>query len=124
MGAVVSYTPSSNYNYTLTIMDQTQRWSKSVAGTGGGNIEPEWIVEAPVNAQGEPYPLANFGNVTFSSCSMTVLNNGIATTSPITNEDFVYPLEMFNGSTENTLATTSDLSNGGTSFTVTWNNSQ
>ena len=124
MSAQVSYTPSSSYNYTLTITDQTQGWSRTITGSGGGNIEAEWVVEAPANSQGEPYPLANFGSVTFSSCSMTVLYNGKATISPITNEDNVYPIEMVNGATGDTLAIISNLSSDGTSFVVTWYNSQ
>jgi hypothetical protein len=124
MSAQVSYTPSSSFNYTLTITDQTQGWSVTANGTGGGNIEAEWIVEAPTNTQGEPYPLANFGSVVFFSCSMTVLYNGEATTSPITNEDNVYPIEMVNGATGDTLATILNLLSDGTGFEVTWQNNR
>ncbi len=68
--------------------------------------------------------IANFGIVNFSSCSMTVLYNGEATMSPITNEYNVCPIEMVNGAMGDTLATISNLTSDGTSFVVTWYNSR
>ena len=121
--AQVSYSISTSI-YTLTISDQTQRWTKTFSGSGGQNLEPDWIVEAPVDSSGQQYPLADFGSVTFSSCSMTLIHNGQIIMAPITYNDQVFQVTMFDGNTNRILASPSSLSSDGTSFTVTWENSQ
>jgi hypothetical protein len=73
----------------------------------------EWIVEAPSTTT-EVLPLADFGKVTFNSCSATINYKR----GPI--RDFTYDLltmETFNRVPK---AVPSRLSSGGSSFTVTW----
>ena len=109
--------------YTLTITDQTQGWTKSVSGSGGQDWQADFVVEAPDHAQ---YPLTNFGTVTFSSCSMTIYynRNGYTITGSILDHDYVSQLTMVSDTSSRIMATPSSLSSNGTSFTVTWENSQ
>ena len=119
MVASVSYNPSS-FIYALSIHDVTNGWNGvtyTFTGHGGAPLEADWIVEQIHNPG--VYPLTNFSSVTFSSCSMTQTYNGETVNGPITNDDGVTQISMvdING---NLMASTSDLSENGTTFTVTW----
>ena len=87
----------------------TQRSNKAVRSSA------EWIVEAPWS--GGVLPLANFGTLPFSSSSATI--NGV----PGAINAFTYDkIDMANAS--NVLKDqTSDLSSGGTAFSVIWKSS-
>lgn len=115
MEASVSYSSASSY--TLTISDKNAGWKHSFTGSGGNDWYAEWIVEA-IHSPGFE-PLTNFGSVTFNSCTMTQLVSESPVSGPITNYAAVYQYTMVDQS-GNVMVTTSNPSNGGTSFTVTW----
>lgn len=122
-GDAISANVSFNHTsaiYTLTLIDKTQGWSKTITGTGGNDVNADWFVESP---EYEANPLTDFGTVTFSSCVMTLSeSNGETIIGPIANDAAVYQITMVKGST--VLASPSSLSDRGNSFTVTWQNSQ
>lgn len=113
MTGEVQYTGNGSFVLTLSssrgAFKTTQKSNKAVRSSA------EWIVEAPWS--GGVLPLANFGTVPFSSTSATI--NGV----PGTINAFTYDkINMANAS--NVLKDqTSDLSSGGTAFSVTWKSS-
>lgn len=113
--------PANGYGtYTISITDKTRDISIVVSATGGSNLGAEWTIERPGSGV---YGLANFGSVTFSSCILSLYHNGETVSGPIANFDRVIQSTMVDQS-GNIIAATSNLSNDGTSFTVTWENSQ
>lgn len=100
-------------NFTLTISDATRHWSFTTnqrlrrAQLGSA----EWIAEAP-SGSGGVLPLADFGTVSFASCTA----NGIALGS---NPNVDAITMAASGVTK---AVPSKLS-GGTAFSVTWEHS-
>lgn len=119
--AQVSFSQSSSKNYTLTISDKTKGWTKTFTGSGGRNYEADWAVERP---GGGVLPLTDFGSVTFANCTMDVLSpNAMSILVPVLYHDYVIRSNLTNRD-YHLLALTSDLTNDGTSFTVTWQNSQ
>ena len=120
--AQVSFSQSSSKNYTLTISDKTKGWTKTFIGSGGGNYEADWAVERP---GGGVFPLTDFGSMTFTNCTMDVLSpNGMSILAPVLYHDYVIRSNLTNHDYSHILALTSDLTNDGTAFTVTWQNSQ
>jgi hypothetical protein len=97
-------------NFTMTLTDSTQNWSRSFTKTISGVplSSAEVVVEPPTVGTG-PLPLADFGSVTFSSATVngTALGNS---TNGKTEIDI-------NGSGPKT--STTSLS-GGSQFTVRW----
>ena len=113
-----SVTASGSGKFTLTIKDVTQGGNDSFTTTqslpGAQRSSAEWVVEAPSSNFGV-LPLANFGTVSFSNASVTL---GTTTSSISNAAGQVYQINMANGfGTEDT---TSALSSGGTSFSVTY----
>ncbi len=109
-----SVTTNGSGNFTLTISDSTQHWTfttnqrsrKAKLGSA------EWIAEAP-SGSGGVLPLANFGTVSFSSCTA----NGAAISSNPNVDEIV--MVTSNGTVK---AQPSGLS-GGNSFSVAWEHS-
>ena len=106
---------ASGGNFTLKISDSTRGWSfttnqrshKAARGSA------EWIAEAP-SSSGGVLPLANFGTVSFSSCTA----NGAAIGSN-PNPDAI--TMVTSGGTVK--AQPSGLGSGGASFSVAWKHS-
>jgi hypothetical protein len=118
------YYSLSTKNYTLTISDQTEEWTKSATGSGGGDYQADWVVEDPQGPQGY-FLLSNFGSVTFFNCTMTVVNStGRVVLAPIDYHDYLIESNLIGISDSKMLASVSPLSYGGTSFTATWENSE
>ena len=117
INAQVSYNPNTG-SAILTLTDNTRGWTRSASGYGSLAVQADWVVERPGGTQ---YPLTNFGSVTFTSCTMIYLHNGRYIQGPITDNDAINQVSMTSGNT--TLATASNLSSDGTSFSVTWQNS-
>jgi Peptidase A4 family len=113
MTAEVKY--NGGTSFTLTIKNNTRGWtfttnqSSSIAARGSA----EWIAEAPSSNSGV-LPLANFGTVSFSSCTA----NGVSISSN-PNPDAIV-METSNGTVK---AQPSGLGAGGSSFSVTWHHS-
>ncbi|HEU5367975.1 MAG TPA: G1 family glutamic endopeptidase [Ktedonobacterales bacterium] len=109
-----SVTTNGSGSFTLTIADSTQHWtfttkqSSKKAKLGSA----EWIAEAP-SSSGGVLPLANFGTVSFSSCTA----NGVAISSNPNVDEIVM---VTSGGTVK--AQPSGLS-GGNSFSVAWKHS-
>jgi len=107
----------SGATVTITLHDATRGWTEhaSQANQGYALASAEWIAEAP--SSGKVLPLADFGTVTFTGASAT----GGGTTGSISR--FAYdPITMATSSGQ-TKAAPSDLSAGGSSFSVTWSHS-
>ncbi len=121
--ARVSYTPSSGgANFTLSLSDQTEGWSKNYSGSGGGTYVADWAVERQGNGIS---PLANFGVFNFTNCRMTVTDpSGALLSTPIDYHDYVIQATLVSKDYTRTLASVSWLSQRGTAFAVTWENSQ
>jgi hypothetical protein len=105
---------SGKGNFTLIISNTTRGWTfttnqKSAKARLGS---AEWIAEAP-SGSGGVLPLANFGTVSFTSCSA----NGVSISSNPNPDEIV----MQSGSTVK--AQPSALGSGGTSFSVAWKHS-
>lgn len=105
---------SGKGNFALTISDTTQGWTfttnqKSTKAKLGS---AEWIAEAP-SGSGGVLPLANFGTISFTSCSA----NGVSISSNPNPDEIV----MQSGSTVK--AQPSALGSGGASFSVAWKHS-
>lgn len=116
MVASVSYIATSTY--TLSIYDTTAGWHRSFTGSGGAPQNALWIVEQ--SSDPTEYPLTNFSSMTFSSCHFNqVFYNGTTYSGSVTGEDAVTQITMID-SNGNIMVTTSNLSNDGSSFTVTW----
>ena len=101
-------------SFTLTIKDTTKGWTFTTNQTGKKDKlgSAEWIAEAP-SGSGGVLPLANFGTVSFSSCTA----NGVAISSNPNVDEIV--METSGGVVK---AQPSGLS-GGTSFSVAWKHS-
>ena len=113
MTAEVSVTGRGNF--TLTISNTTRAWTftthqKSAKAKLGS---AEWIAEAP-SGSGGVLPLANFGTVSFSSCTA----NGVSISSNPNADEIVMQT-----STGTVKAQPSALSSSGTSFDVAWQHS-
>lgn len=118
IGAEVLY--KGNGQFQLTIVNYTEhvhtvvpsRYTKS---TNAKRSSAEWIVEAPSSSKGV-LPLADFQTVTFSNCTATISNS----TGPINSRAWIDdPLTMATAQGA-TKAYPSALTEGGESFTVTW----
>jgi hypothetical protein len=108
--------------FTLTLNDTSKNWTFTTnqSLSGAQSQSAEWIMEAPSSWWGV-LPLANFRTVTFTNASFTI--NGTTYTN----------IAAFGASSYDKInmvtrlgapkATTSSLSNNGSSFYVTWNHS-
>jgi hypothetical protein len=108
-----SVTTNGSGSFTLTITDNTQRWTNTTTAklTSAALASAEVIAEAPSSSQGV-LPLADFGTVSFSGATA----NGSLLTSTTPNID---PITMQSGSTVK--AQPSSISSG--AFSVTWKHS-
>jgi Peptidase A4 family len=108
-----SVTTDGRGNFTLSISDSTQGWSKVVTARlkSAKLSSAEVIAEAP-SSSGGVLPLANFGTVNFTGASA----NGSLLTSSTPHID---PITMANGSTIKAQPTS--ISNG--AFAVNWKHS-
>lgn len=99
--------------FTLTMTNSTRHWTftTSQRSKKARLGSAEWIAEAP--SSGGILPLADFGTVSFSSCTA----NGVSISSN-PNPDAI--TMAANGVTK---AVPSGLGSGGTSFSVTWKHS-
>jgi hypothetical protein len=101
-------------SFTLTISDGTQHWTQTVnqTSTKARLGSAEWIAAAP-SGSGGVLPLANFGTVSFSSCTA----NGLAIGSNPNVDEIV--MVTSSGTVK---AQPSGLS-GGSAFSVAWQHS-
>lgn len=111
--ASVTYSSSG---YTMTITDHTNGGSFSTTGnqSGTSRSSAECVGERP-SSGGSLTSLANFGTMTFSSCTATI--SGV--TAGIGAYASTYAITMVNNH-HATLATVSATSNSGQTFSVTW----
>jgi hypothetical protein len=83
-----------------------------------GRLSGEWVVERP-DVNGVTSTLADFRTVTFADCQVTVGGNG--SISAFQNVRII--MQTSQGGRSVQLADVSDLTNGGTKFTVSYLNS-
>ena len=109
-----SVTTDGRGNFTLTVADTSQGWSRTVSAKlkSAKLSSAEVIAEAPSSSSGV-LPLANFGTVNFTSAKA----NNTTLTSSTANLD---PITMANGSTVK--AQISNSMNAG-AFSVAWHHS-
>lgn len=117
VAGVVSYLGSSVFQ--LMLINYTQQVffivpTKYTASGSAKRQSAEWIMEAP--SLSGILPLANFGTIAFSECSATI--SGV--TGAIGDTHWVHNAITMVGAGNVTKATPSDLTNGGSAFTVTW----
>jgi len=113
MSAEVTYSKST-FTVSITNTRTHKSFSTSAKVPSARMSSAEWIAEAP--SSGGVLPLANFGAVSFTSCSATIgsKTGSIGSFAPSS----VYQISMVN-SAGSVIAQPSSLSNDGTSFTVT-----
>ncbi len=117
IGAEVNYLGSNVFQ--LTLFNYTQKvyfavpTSYTTSSTAQRN-SAEWIVEAPYD--GGILPLANFGNVTFTNCTVEINR----TTGPINDRWWQNDAINMESSTGAPEAATSALTANGEGFSVTW----
>lgn len=72
----------STSEFIVTITDVTAKWAYSTTGTvsNAARSSAEWIVESP-SVNGQIASLANFGTVSFSSCSAATASGSISLSS-------------------------------------------
>ena len=123
--AIVTY---SSGTFTLTINDETEKWTFTTTGSQSGATESsaEWIVEAPSSNFGV-LPLANFGTAYFGASYTSVSSTCYATIAGKTGAigSFGSSVQQINMVTNRGALkdSTSALSTDGTSFSVTWKSS-
>jgi len=114
--------------FTLTINDETEKWTFTTAGSQSGATESsaEWIVEAPSSNFGV-LPLANFGTAYFGEDSTSVSYTCYAKINGVlgTIGSFGSSVQQINMVTNRGVLkdSTSSLSTDGTSFSVAWKSS-
>ncbi len=107
---------SQRTHFTLAIADTTAGWSFSQPERKAGDKRNsvEWIAEAPSDANGNILPLADFGKVHFSASGARAgPYAGPISLFPDYRQDMVDNLNL-------PKATTSPLTDGGTTFSVSW----
>lgn len=114
MTAAITLVDSDSNMWNLEIRDLTtgDSFSDDFA-YNSSRLSSEWVVEAP-SLEGQTQTLANFGEVTFTSCSATIAN----TTGPVSNFPS-YRLIMYD-SQDVQLVTVSGFDSKGSSFNVTY----
>jgi Peptidase A4 family len=123
LSAEVSY-DSGTDQFTLALDNDCScgQWPFSItlsAPVDAARTSAEWIAETPATG-GHFWPLTNFGSVTFANASVT---NDTPHTGDI--DDGAWTADQINlvaRRPNQTIATTSGLTNGGSSFTVTYQN--
>jgi hypothetical protein len=120
MAASVTLVNSDSNLWTLAIMDLSKSQSFQINLTyDPGRLSGEWIVERP-DVNGVTSTLADFGTVTFTECQASVGGNGSITAF----QNVKVIMQTSQGSSRSVqLADVSDLTNGGTRFTVSYLNS-
>lgn len=113
LSAEVAFNGSGRF--TLTISDSSQGWTFTTTQTSkkARRGSAEWIAEAP-SGSGGVLPLANFGQVSFSSCTA----NGVSISSNPSPDAITMVT-----STGTVKAQPSGLGSGGASFSVAWQHS-
>ena len=116
--------------FTVTITDETQGWTFTTSATvsGAKQSSAEWIAEAPFgcNTASGFCELSDFGTVNYGDQLTSVPNTSYATvggkTQPLGNfGSSVQEAVMVDyASNTTTMAQPSSLTDGGTSFAVTW----
>lgn len=106
-------------SFLLTINDLTSKMSFSTHEVykKAARSSAEWVAEAP--SGGSVLPLADFGSVTFTSCTATFGS----TSGPIQDPAWQSAQMDMVTSSGALKASTSGLSSGGESFTTTWEHS-
>ena len=114
MIASINLVNSNTNEWSIQISDATtgQAFSKNVV-YNSTRSSGEWIVERPT-INNQISTLADFGNITFTDCHINVNN----VTGPIAKFSFS-KIEMANSQNAE-LASVSDLTAGGSSFTVSY----
>jgi hypothetical protein len=112
-----SVTYNSAKKFVLAIEDVTtgKTFSVTKSLSSAARSSAEWIVEAPSSSSGV-LPLADFGTVTFTSCSATI--SGV--TGPIQTSSSTWQAAEMNIVGSTTEETTGALSSSGNGFTGTW----
>jgi hypothetical protein len=112
-----SVTYNSAKKFVLALKDVTtgKTFSVTKSLSSAARSSAEWIVEAPSSSSGV-LPLADFGTVTFSSCSATI--SGV--TGPIQTSTSTWQAAEINIVGSTTEETTSALTSSGNGFTGTW----
>ncbi|HKI38540.1 MAG TPA: G1 family glutamic endopeptidase [Gemmataceae bacterium] len=121
ISAQVSYTSSGQFALSITDTTSGKNFSTTKAMPNAQRSSAEWVVEAP--SENGILPLAYFTPVTFTSADATITGtSGKAVTGAINNSTWKgAQIEQINMATQSGASedTTSTLSSGGTSFTVT-----
>jgi hypothetical protein len=115
ISAEVQYLGKNKFNLMITNMTQNVGFS-IVKKRSAKCTSAEWIVEAPYYHK--LLRLADFGSVTFTGCSATVLDE----TGPVDDAAWQNEGLTMEPTPTVTTAVPSALTDGGTSFTVTWEN--
>ena len=99
-------------NVTVTLQNTTRNWTFSTSHSASGLAlsSAEWIMEAPTQT------LTNYGTVSFSNAGATDGTHTNGAISDFTNDKMV--MVSKNGRTIRSQP--SDLTSGGTAFTVSW----
>lgn len=97
----------------ITDLTTNKLYETNSSQTGTQESSAECIAEAPSSGS-SIYPLANFGKVTFGTCTATISG----TSQGIGGFSSVYKITMVNSSSR-TKASVSTLTSG-SAFTVTW----
>src|SRR6266702_2010355 len=107
-------------SFTVTIMDASTgvSFSTSARVRSAQRSSAEWIAEAP-SSSGGILPLADFGTVSYSSCTATV-NGTPGTVGSFGSSVQVITMVSNSGAVK---AQPSSLSSSGNSFSVTWKSS-
>ncbi len=114
LSASVSEVSPGQWTISLTNNTNGQSFTQTFA-YASSRSSAEWIQEDPSNAQDQLVPLDNFGTATFT--------NGMTTSSGVSRNilnSLAVPITLVNNAGQ-ALVTTSSLSGGGSSFSVTHN---
>ncbi len=114
MTARVTYQPQSD-DFMLYLANHKANWTytKTISAGHPRRLSAEWIAEAP-SAGGQVLPLADFGTVKFTGASAS---SDAGVTGPINASGWTYDAITLISSTRT--ATPGDLSQDGSSFTIT-----
>lgn len=117
INAEVQYVGSGNFKLTLTDVRTKATFTTTQKSASAKRSSAEWIAEAPWS--GGVLPLANFGTVPFTGAQAAL--NGH--TGSISDPAWQYDAITMVTTSGIVKAQPSGLSGGGTSFSITWQNS-
>ncbi len=115
MSAEVEYLGSGRFQLTITDVTTGAKFSTTQRLNSAKRSSAEWTAEAPSSVS-SVLPLADFGKVSFTS-SQATLNGHIGTISDNAWQHDAITMTTPSGTVK---ALPSSLSNGGTTFSVTW----